>query len=159
MPQDNLSRMIRLAEEFFDVRNDPAQLAVTHEVMDRLRRLHPRTLNEASDADGPFAWVLVIPTSRAAMEKFLSGGITERDLPEEARDGSPFEALYLCSALVLPEYRGKGLAKRLTLEAIASIRLDHPIRALYYWAFSGEGKELAETVAAECDLPLFKRED
>jgi ribosomal protein S18 acetylase RimI-like enzyme len=68
-----------------------------------------------------------------------------------------YDALYLCSALVLPEHRGKGLAGRLTSRAISSLRHDHPIRSLFYWSFSGAGDTLAASVAREFDLPLYVR--
>lgn len=41
MPQENLVRMIHLAEEFFDVRNDPTQISIDRKVMTRLRKIHP----------------------------------------------------------------------------------------------------------------------
>jgi ribosomal protein S18 acetylase RimI-like enzyme len=68
-----------------------------------------------------------------------------------------YDTVYLCSALVLPEHRGKGLAKRLTCAAIKSIQADHPITCLLYWAFSHEGAKLAVSVARELGLPLYAR--
>ena len=157
--EGNLTRMIQLAEQFFEVKNDPAQLAVTAEVIERLRLLHPRTLNEATDHNGPIAWVLVIPTTKFVMREFLDGKISERDLLEKTLPGTRYDALYLCSAIVLPEYRGRGIAKRLTMEAVESIRMDHPITALFYWSFSAEGEKLAASVAAACGAQLFRRND
>jgi GNAT superfamily N-acetyltransferase len=153
----NLIRMIQLADEFFSVKNDPSQLAIDEEVMARLQLIHPRTLSEESTEDGPVAWMLVIPTTRSAMEEFVAGWMNERELLNATPPGIAYQAIYLCSALVLPEYRGKGTANRLLLEAVKAIRLDHPIEAVYYWAFSDAGKHLAESIARECGLPLFER--
>ena len=76
-------------------------------------------------------------------------------------DQTPFaikyEALYLCSALVLPEERGKGLAKELIIDAVRSIQRQHPIKTLFCWSFSPEGKGLAASVAKEIGLPLRER--
>lgn len=149
--------MIRLAEEFFDMKNDPEQLSVDEESMARLRAIHPGTMSEEKDENGPVAWVLVIPTVHALMEVFIRGEINERELLEKTLPGGVYDALYLCSALVLPEHRGKGLAGRLTSRAISSIRTDHPLRSLFYWSFSGAGDTLAASVAREFDLPLYVR--
>jgi ribosomal protein S18 acetylase RimI-like enzyme len=154
---DNFGRMIRLAEEFFDMKNDPGQLSVDEESMARLRAIHPDTMSEEKDENGPIAWVLVIPTMHALMEVFIRGEINDRELLERTLPGGVYDALYLCSALVLPEQRGKGLARRLTSRAISSISTDHPLRSLFYWSFSGAGDTLAASVAREFDLPLYVR--
>jgi GNAT superfamily N-acetyltransferase len=157
MGGDNRERMIRLAEEFFDMKNDPDQLAVDGETMARLRAIHPDTMSEESDNNGPIAWMLVIPTMHALMEKFVRGEINEREILEGTSPGGRYDALYLCSALVLPEHRGKGLARRLASRAILSIMKDHPVRSLFYWSFSPEGDALAVSIAREFNLPLFAR--
>ena len=154
---DNLQKMIRLAEEFFDIRNDPAQLSVNEDVMAALRAIHPATLSEEATEDGPVAWILVIPTTFDIMERFVREEISEAELYRQTHPGQRFEAIYLCSALVLPEFRRKGLARKLTVAAVKSLRKDFLIRALYTWAFSMEGERLGEIVAKESGLPLYKR--
>ncbi len=153
----NLDRMIQLAEEFFSTKNDPDQISVTPEVMERLRKIHPSTMTEQDDGDGPVAWILVIPTTHDLMEKFVSKKITERQLLEMTPLHGKFDAVYLCSALVLPEHRGKRLATRLTCEAVRAIRADHPITSLLYWAFSEDGTHVARAVAEILGIPLYTR--
>lgn len=157
MPPSNLDRMIQLAKEFFALKNDPAQISVTEETMEKFREIHPATLTEENDGSGPVAWILLIPTTHELMEQFIAKQITERELLEKTPLQGRYDALYLCSALVLPEYRAKGLAKQLTRAAVKSIRADHPIERMFYWAFSPEGKKLAASVAREADLPLYSR--
>jgi ribosomal protein S18 acetylase RimI-like enzyme len=111
---------------------------------------------EATD-DGPVAWVLIFPTTHELMERFLREEISERQLLSETALGGKFEAVYLCSALVLPEYRGKGVAKRLTVSAIRSMQKDHPIRELFVWPWSKEGEQSARSVARETGLTLLTR--
>ncbi len=159
MAQENLERMIKLAEEFFETKNDPEQISVTEETMEQLRGIDPATMSEFSSEKGPVAWVLVIPTTRSLMEQFVTKEITERDLLALTPIGGTFEAVYLCSALVLPEARGKGLAKRLATEAVKSIASRHPIRFLFYWGFSREGENLASAIARTVGLPLSRRPD
>ncbi len=153
----NLERMIRLADEFFAAKNDPAQISVTEEVMKRLRAVHPASLSEHDDGHGPVAWVLPIPSTRDLMNRFIARQMTERELLEQTPLRGKYDAVYLCSALVLPEQRRQGLAKKLTSDAIRAIAMDHPVKQLFDWAFSREGEALATAVAHECDLALYKR--
>ncbi len=159
MPEDNLKRMIRLAEAFFETKNDPMQISVDEDTRAKLMKIHESTMTEFRDENGPIAWVLVIPTTITLMQQFVAKTIHERDL----LDGTPldvkYDALYLCSALVLPEHRKEGIARTLAAKAIRSIQRQHPIRYLFYWAFSVEGKHLAESLAREFNLPLQSRSE
>ena len=159
MASGNLQRMIELAERVFDARNDPDQLNVTPEVIDRLRRIHPATVSEYTDGNGPVAWLLLIPTTYGLMNRFLEQEITERELFDLTPLDICYEAVYLCSAQVLEEYRRQGIIKRLALEAIERIRKTHPIQSLFAWPFTPEGEEAAETIARLSSLTLYKRRE
>ena len=155
--EKNLLRMLELADRCFGAERDPDQLSVDEAVRARLRQLHPATLGEVRDGDGPFAWTLVIPTTRSLMEAFLGGGITERGLFEATPEAGPYQVVYLCAALVLPEHRRQGLARRLLCGSVDAIRAGHPITDLFSWAFSPEGERLSRAVAADLHLPLRLR--
>lgn len=157
MTEDNFTRMIKLAEEFFDMKNDPQQISVDEEVIARLQKIHPCTMSEKRDVNGPIAWLLVIPTTNELMKEFVGGRISEKELLDTTPLGVNYEAIYLCSALVLPEFRGKGLAKELIVQAVQSIRNDHPVENLFFWGFSREGRRLAESVARDLRMPLLER--
>ena len=157
MSLSNLQRMIQLADQVFATKNDPSQLDVNQEVIEHLQRIHPATVSEFDDGNGPVAWVLLIPTTLDLMNRFLENKISEKELFELTPFDSTFEAVYLCSALVLEEYRGKGIAKQLALNAIESMRKDHPLKSLFVWAFSKEGDLGSETIARLISLPLYKR--
>ncbi len=159
LSMSNLDRMIALATEVFDARNDPEQIAVTEQDMERLHALHPATMTQQATDDGPVAWILLFPTTHDLMERFLRKEISERALLSLTPVGGRFEAVYLCSALVLPEYRGKGVAKRLSVDAVRSIQKDHPIKELFVWPWSKGGDRAAESVARETGLPLRIRTD
>jgi GNAT superfamily N-acetyltransferase len=156
-PKNNLVRMIQLAEEFFAVKNDPSQISINKKVMLKLKRIHPSTMTEKATRNGPIAWILVIPTTQRFMKQFITKEINERELFNKTTLRVKYDSLYLCSALVLPEYRGKGLAKSLMTNAIKSIQKKHPITCLFSWALSKEGKKLAASIARELSLPLYKR--
>ncbi len=149
--------MLQLAEDVFAVRRDPDQLDVNEAVIEKLQHIHPSTLSEHIDGDGPVVWILLIPTTLETMNKFLSHDYTERELFEKTNPGEKYEAIYLCSALVLPEFRSKGLAKKLSIEAINAIREKHRIKSLFVWPFSEEGNKLAEKIAMTRGLALMKR--
>ena len=157
MVLSNYLRLIRLAEETFAMHNDPSQLQVDEGVRERLLRIHPATLSEFSDENGPVAWLLVIPTSRELMEKFISKKITEKELFDKTPLDISYDALYLCSGLVLEEYQRKGIIKHLALKAIEDIRKDHPIQFLFNWAFTEGGDRAAEKLSEQTGLPLLKR--
>jgi ribosomal protein S18 acetylase RimI-like enzyme len=153
----NFERLIRLAEETFDAKNDPDQLNMTDADRAQLARLHPATMSQKADENGPVAWMLIFPTTRALMERFLTGEIGERQLLHETQPGMRYDSVYLCSALVLTEYRGQGIARRLARSALRAITNDHPIKTLFIWPFSSEGDRLASSLAKEFDLPLRRR--
>jgi GNAT superfamily N-acetyltransferase len=157
MAKSNLERLLQLADEVFDMKNDPQQLNVDQKVIRRLSSMHPSTLSEYVDGNGPVAWVLVIPTTSNLMNQFLENKISEKDLFNLTPLNAKYEALYLCSALVLEEYRRKGITKRLVLAAIENIRHDHPLKALFVWPFTEDGGVAAERIAALAGLPLYGR--
>ncbi len=159
MAKTNFERMIDLVNEVFDTKNDPGQISVTPDDREKLELIHEYTLNEVDYGDGPVMWLLLIPTTTGLMKRFVSKEISEQELLDLTPIGVKYDALYLCSATSLPEYRGKGLAKRVCLDAIAHIRADHPIASLFVWPFSKDGDGLACALAKALGLPLLKRKD
>ena len=157
MTLSNFERLIQLADEVFAVKSDPSQLDVNPEVRERLQQIHPSTISAFDDGNGPVAWVLLIPTSLELMHRFVEELITEKELFELTPLNVKYEAIYLCSALVLDEYRRKGITKQLALDAIENIRKDHPLKGAFVWAFSPEGNLAAESIAQMAELPLYKR--
>ena len=93
---------------------------------------------------------------RIYLPKFLSAE-SEKELFERTPMHKSYDALYLCSAMVLEEFRKKGLALQLTLSAIDQIRKDHPIQRLFVWAFTLQGERLAEKISRLTGLVLTKR--
>ncbi len=148
--------MIQLAEDVFAAKNDPDQLDVDQDVIEHLKKIHPYSVSECDEGNGPVAWILLIPTTLGLMNQFLEGKISEKELFELTPLDTPYEAVYLCSAMVLEEYRRKGIAKRLTLKAIDEIKKDHPIKALFTWPFTKEGGLGADALAKFTGLPLHK---
>ena len=78
--KNNYERLIALANSVFETKNDPHQLDVNEEVMERLAAIHPSCLSEFEEGDGPLSWVLVFPTSNILRDRFLKNEITEKEL-------------------------------------------------------------------------------
>jgi predicted GNAT family acetyltransferase len=157
MALSNYERIIQLSDEVFSSRTDPDQLNVDEKVMERLELIHPDTLSEYDDGNGPVCWILCIPTTLDLMSKFIDQKISERELYELTPLNTKYEAIYLCSALLLEEFRGKGIAQKLAVQALENIKTDHNIKALFFWAFSKEGEKLAEKLSGIMALPLYRR--
>ncbi len=159
MTLSKFERMLQLADEAFEYRSDPGQISVDEEQRERLEQIHPATLSEYNEGDGPIAWVMVIPTRAAIMQQFINHEITELQLLQLTQPGDDYDTIYLCSAMVLEEYRRKGIAMQLTLKAIADIRKEHNMQTLFVWPFSEGGDSLSMLIAEQLGLPLLKRVD
>jgi len=157
MALSNYERIIQLSDEVFSSRTDPDQLNVNEIVMEHLQLIHPDTISEYDNGNGPVCWILCIPTTLDLMTQFIDQKISERELYELTPLNTKYEAIYMCSALLLEEFRGKGIAQKLALQAIENIKIDHNIKALFFWAFSKEGEKLAEKLSGLIGLPLYKR--
>jgi len=66
-----------MADEVFASRTDPDQLNVDEEVITRLQQIHPATVSEFDDGNGPAAWILGFPTTQDLMNRFLDDKISE----------------------------------------------------------------------------------
>ena len=154
MSLNNFERMIQLAEEVFDSKSDPEQLEVNEEVLEHLCKIHPASVQEFDDGNGPVVWVLLFPTTNELMNRFLKNEISEKQLFELTELDINYDAIYLCSAMVLEEYRRKGIAQQLSNDAIEEIRKSHPITSLFVWPFTKEGCALAEKISVAKNLSL-----
>jgi len=157
MSKSNFERLIELSDEVFSSRTDPDQLNINENVMEHLQLIHPDTISEYDDGNGPVCWILCIPTTLDLMNQFINKEISERELYELTPLNAKYEAIYMCSALLLEEFRGKGIAQNIAIKALESIQKDHSIKALFFWAFSKEGEKLASKISSVMDLPMYKR--
>lgn len=153
----NYERLIRLAEESFDPANNPDVLDVDEAALERLRQIDSATVSEESDENGPVAWILIFPTTSELMEAFVRKEISESELLYRSPLDADYDAVYLCSALVLEEYRRRGITKRLAENALEKLMAKFPIRTLFAWPFSNEGRLAAEKIAHDMNLSLIFR--
>lgn len=151
---NNLERMLDLVDDVFNSRHDNEQISVDEVERNKLFAIHPNCLSELANEDGPIVWVLVVPTTEDVMNRFLQCVISEKELLHKTPIGVAYDCIYLCSALVLPEFRNKGLAKEVALDALNKIILQHSISTLFYWPFTEEGRYLAEAIEKSLGLSL-----
>lgn len=153
----NLKRMLDLVDEVFESKSDPNQLSFTEEDMEHLQALHPACLNECANEDGPYAWISIFPTNLDLAEKFVGGKSTERELFDQTLqlNTAQLNTVYLCSALVLPEFRKNKIAFNTSINAIERMKKDLSIEQLLVWPFSMEGEHLAKKIAEASQLPLL----
>lgn len=156
---NNFEVMMQIVNEVFHYDTDPHQLQVDESVVEQLSALHPATCIELNDNNGPIFWLILIPTSHSAMEQFLKGMISEQALYSMALTEKQYDALYLCSITLHPDYRKKGMALEQTLQAIEQLKTNWPIKSLFYWPLSKEGDQLAQKLAQIIGLPIHKKED
>lgn len=131
--------MLRYGEDFFKTQSDPDQIPVSKESLDSVLRLHPSSVQvKVNDAGELVGWATIVPTQREVLSYFLHGKYSEKDLLMLSKYQKKYEALYLCSAFVVPSERGKGYAVSMLLEAIEKIPLQrNPVYGA--WLYSNEG--------------------
>lgn len=148
MDEKILEKMLSMGERFFGTVVDSEQMPVTKESYYKLQKLHPKTVVYRIEHGEPVSWVVVLPTSTELAGQFLRGKINERELLDLTKPQDEYEALYLCAAFTVPEYRRKGYVLELFKEAVNGI--PHVSDAmLFAWPFSDEGRrvmEKAETI-------------
>ena len=142
MARSNYERMIQLSDEVFSSRTDPDQLNVDEKVLKHLQLIHPDTISEYEEGSGPICWILCIPTTLDLMNQFIDQKISERELYELTPLNAKYEAIYLCSALLLEEFRGKGIALNIAVQALERIKIDHVIKALFFGPLAKREKSL-----------------
>ncbi|MBA2612729.1 MAG: hypothetical protein H0U95_12195 [Bacteroidetes bacterium] len=151
----NFNRMLTLIDEVFATRNDPEQIQVNQQQLKKLQKIHPATLSELANEEGPVIWVLIIPTTKKIMNDFLEHKISEKDILSKTKAGDSYDCIYLCSATTLAEFRGKGETKNICIKAIRSICETNSIKNLFVWPFTQEGELLAKKIAESCKFDLF----
>lgn len=132
-------------------------MPVTKESGEKLDILTSHWIEYKTDEKGdPIAWVVVLPTTKEMMHKFLKGEITEKQLLELAVPHNSYSAIYLCAAITIPRYRRQGLAFALFREAIKKIRKTNDYE-IFVWPFGNSGLELAKKVGKSFNKTVLVR--
>ncbi len=150
-----------LAEAYFTTHQDPDQIPVNEENRRWIYEHIPECLNIIRDDEKIVGFSFILPTSYQIMEAFLSKKINEAKMFEEVKSSwsnTFIDAIYLCSAVVVPAYQRKGLASRAMTASIRQFTEKTGIKpSLFYWKFSVAGERLALHVAQNLKLELRHR--
>lgn len=148
--------MMKLAEQYFGTESDLEQIPITKESVQKLQQLHDKTIVAKLVGKEPISWVVVLPTSLVLADRFLTKQINERELLDQTKPESLYEALYLCSAFTVPVHQRHGFALELTKEAINSIPCTKEVK-FFAWPYSSEGELLLKKLSADLDRKIFLR--
>lgn len=151
----------RIAEGYFKTANDPEQAHITVKRARWLWRDCPECINIIKSDNMVVGSTLVLPCTTELMELFISKKINEEQLFDSIQktvDYGSMQAIYLCSAVLIPGFRRKGLASQGLERSVRKMMAKTKIKpVLFYWAYSKEGGFLAEKVAGNLGLELKKR--
>ena len=159
--KDDYESSCRLAESFFQTKEDPEQMSADELTFDFFTNKFPYSGNIIKDDNKVIGHTFALPCNKEVMNKFLRGKINEKELFYEIRDQikpHEYDSLYLVSAQILPGYQRRGLATNgFVMQVRAYQKMMGQCIELFYWSITPEGNKLAQKVAAKLNLPLKKR--
>lgn len=155
MEKSNYQRLLQLVDELFNTKSDPDQLDVNEAVINTLQQISPVLVYEHQMAQEAVAWVTLIPSNETLTEAFINGSLTEKTYFEKSVELKQFDTIYLCSAIVLEEFRHQGIVSQHCKMAIENMCRHHSIKQLAAWPFTTEGLNCAKSIASKLELPLI----
>ena len=151
-------KMDAIAEQIFGTAQDPNQIPITKESRDKLNAITPNwTEFQVDDKGDPVAWVIVLPTTKELAHMFVEGKITEKQLLEITMPQDVYSAIYLCAVVTVPEYRRRGLGRKLFKAAVDKIEKTQDY-ILFAWPVGEGGLGLVRKVAKDLDREIIIRE-
>ncbi len=160
--EKDVKELLAMLESYFKTHDDPEQMQINLDGAHWIGERIPECSIIIKHKDEVVGSTFIMPCTKEIMKKFVSKEINEAELGEEIKNKVSYEnmdAIYLCSVFVKPEHRNKGLALKGTLTSIEKIskKAHKEIESLFYWAYSEEGKRLANKVAKSVKLHLYAR--
>lgn len=149
-----LAKEMKIAEEFFGTENDPGQIPITSESINKLDKLCSGWLaSELDENNEPISWAIAMPTQKQLADDFLNNKISERELLDLTVPADIYDAVYFVSVITVPEYRGKGLGTKVAKRVLQNMSLTND--ALYFvWPTSNEGMALVKKIKNELGVEI-----
>ncbi|HVY01836.1 MAG TPA: hypothetical protein VHA12_03675 [Candidatus Nanoarchaeia archaeon] len=152
----------KMSEDFFGMTTDSEQFQASEENKDFLFKHLKNFVNIIRFNKEVIGYSFIIPSNKKLMSLFLKGKITESELFDRVKsekiNENNFDCLYLCSAIIKEEHRGKGLSiegfKKLIVNLIkirGNVKPD-----LFFWEYSKEGSIVAKKISEHFGFNLFK---
>lgn len=147
--------MLKAGEDFFGTENDPNQIPSNWDALNRLLTINPHTLVVKKDKSGSFiGWAAFLPTTQKLMIPFLKNEINERQL-FYLTSRSDYDAIYVISVFVKPEFSSGGYSKNLLMEGIQPLL--KPNIKIFYEGFSEEGKRLGQILSTRLGIEVYDK--
>lgn len=151
-----------MLEAYFHTQDDPEQMQIGKSSgRNWIKADIPECARVIKYGDTVVGSTLVLPATLSMMQDFIAHRISEAQLAEKIMDESidyaKMQAIYLCSAFVAAEHRGKNLAIQALIQSIQNIMPQDKKLPLFYWAYSEAGEKIAEKVATQLRLEFFAR--
>jgi len=144
-----MNTLVVATDEIFHTESDDTQIPASQESREKFFALDSHCLAvDVDDAGEPRGHVLLIPTQRALVERFLKSEITEKEMFDLTQKSDSYDALYLCSALTMPKYRRRGVALNLLTTTVEKFTSRYPIDLIFAWPYSDEGMKLGRALEA-----------
>lgn len=161
--KDEISRKdfydaVKLHVEEFEVESDFEQIQEEDVPYEKLIKNDCEEECILKDHDVVIGSTFVILTSIDIMNLFLQGKITERELLFESRKIKSYNSIYLCSSIIIQEYRRFGLifeAGKILLKKIIEKNNFNPV--IFGWTFSEAGSNLLKKTAKHFNLEYFEK--
>jgi ribosomal protein S18 acetylase RimI-like enzyme len=146
-----------LVVETFGIDVDPEQLPPTPEVWQKLLEMNKNSIVVKRTDDGELIGsVCVVPTNEELMQKFIDAEITEKQLFEMTPLQKNYETIYVCAAIIKPEYRKQGWATKMLTESIVGVENGKEAQ-LFCWTVSPEGEKLVSALERKLDRKIIDR--
>lgn len=159
----NLSDKIReeisdIAEGLFDTGHSEDQIPIEEATVVKMDLLTRDWLVCVLDEKGnPISWVMIVPTQKELAKKFINKEISEKELFVETEFAEQYDALYLCSAITIPEFQKRGLVTLLTLGLIQKIpHTADPV--IFSWPTTVPGKIALTALSSSINSKILIRD-
>lgn len=158
---DDYKKLLQILEGCFGTHSDPEQMAINESAGFWIKTTIPECSKIIKCGDEIVGSSFVFPTGLDLMNDFLANRINEAQLAQKTQSQNiqydTMEAIYLCSAFIVPAHRGKNLSVESIVKSIQEIMPKNKPLPLFYWPYSLAGEAVASKVAAILNLPLFAK--
>lgn len=151
--EKDLEKICEIAENVFGTAEDPDQVDANLENSLKLRSVDSHSILVEKEGDTLVGWAVAMPSSLENMRAFLNEDISERSLFDLSVETVKHEALYLMAVIVLPEFRRRGVGKRVITKQLDYFLEKYPsISQVYAWPWSEGGEALIQSLSGEFDI-------
>lgn len=164
MNENVFLQLLKYVDDFFPDTFSSLELPATEDTFRSLLALDRRTIQvDIDQSTGDlFGWMISLPTTSILMGQFLAEEISEKELFEQtcaiAQLGKyQLESVYLCSAFVLPEYRGQGVGRALVHAAINAYRVENEEVQLFNWPANCMGRIAVARILDQSEISFRTR--